>query len=258
MPPIQTISHTTITFQSDIPSSDRSHHTSGILHIVKNFNHKLCYESVGERDKNNVHAVTAGSEYSVDDGDDGDDGDSDDNSGDDHGVDVTARDNDGRGGEEHMFIWLQDKSRVENANNDDDDDDDGAPDDATDAVDAEEVGACLAQGNGRNGVRFLDASHECNWFGLSCGDDPDDDAPAIDSDSSSPGTALSNDLDGYRPITKISLPRNNLRGTIPIEFYKVFGGLSTLNITDGNGVDGLMMTRGGDGMGAAEEAEIFA
>jgi len=141
---------------------------------------------------------------------------------------------------------------------DDDDDDDGAPDDATDAVDAEEVGACLAQGNGRNGVRFLDASHECNWFGLSCGDDPDDDAPAIDSDSSSPGTALSNDLDGYRPITEISLPRNNLRGTIPIEFYKVFGGLSTLNITDGNGVDGLMMTRGGDGMGAAEEAEIFA
>jgi len=140
-----------------------------------------------------------------------------------------------------------------------DDDDDGADEDDTDAIDTIEVGTCLARGSGQNGVRFLDASHECNWFGLSCGGDPDYDTPTFDLDSSLSGNAFSNDLDRYRPITDISLPRNNLQGTIPIEFYKVFEGLSMLNITDGNGVvDGLMMMRGGDVMSAAEEAEIFA
>ena len=57
------------------------------------------------------------------------------------------------------------------------------------------------------GVRFLDASHECEWFGLSCGS-------AFDSKYSSRAGG-----DGYYPIIEISLPDNGLAGELFDELY---------------------------------------
>jgi len=130
---------------------------------------------------------------------------------------------------------------------DDDDDDDG--DNAMDVT--SEIGTCLTD-NGKAAVRFLDASHECTWFGLSCNNN-DLDANSSISDSHA-------DNIHYSPITEISLPRNNLRGTIPMEFYKAFERLSVWNM-EGNEVDGTLNNDDDDddddGVGSLVELKVL-
>ena len=87
---------------------------------------------------------------------------------------------------------------------------------------------CLAE-EGTRGVPFLDAYHECGWFGVSC---------------SGAGGGKLLDVDAYIPIRGISLPSNNLQGELPAEFHDVFKGV-TLGM-EGNEVEG---TTKGDRLG---------
>lgn len=79
--------------------------------------------------------------------------------------------------------------------------------------------------DGEEAVRFLDATHECSWFGIEC----DDHHPS----------SGSLDVDTYVPVTEISLPSNELRGEVPIEFYEVFDRLQVWDMHD-NDIDGSL------------------
>jgi hypothetical protein len=57
----------------------------------------------------------------------------------------------------------------------------------------------------REGVRFLNESNECEWFGMDCGED-------YDSDSG-------NNDDAYFPMKTIDLSENNLGGEIFVELF---------------------------------------
>mmetsp|Transcript_55701 Transcript_55701/g.118475 ORF Transcript_55701/g.118475 Transcript_55701/m.118475 type:complete len:607 (-) Transcript_55701:281-2101(-) len=113
-------------------------------------------------------------------------------------------------------------------------------DNATAAI-ATPVGPCSPE-SGQKAVRFLDASHECDWFGLSCGE----------TDGNLLNSGTSHDVDNNLPITEISLPRNNLEGTLPIEFYDAFARLKSWNV-EGNGMGGTLS----EGVGRLEELEVL-
>ena len=83
----------------------------------------------------------------------------------------------------------------------DNDGDDGGDDDDNGAG----VGSCDG-----GAAQFLDASHECAWFGILCG-------PG----SSSPDPS---GADAHQPVAEIHLRQNDLRGAVPIEFYQALGG----------------------------------
>jgi len=85
-----------------------------------------------------------------------------------------------------------------------------------------EIGTC------NNAIRFLDASHECNWYGISCVGDAD----AID---------------------EVVLHNNNLSGAIPMEFYKAFDKLRVWNMAENQGVIGTLS----NGVGRFTELEVL-
>jgi hypothetical protein len=92
-----------------------------------------------------------------------------------------------------------------------------------------ETGVC------NDAVRFLDASHECNWYGISCvGDGP-------------------YDVDSYHAIDEIVLPNNNLSGAIPTEFYNAFERLRVWNMEKNGGVIGSLS----NGVGRLTELEVL-
>lgn len=96
-----------------------------------------------------------------------------------------------------------------------------------------ETGAC------NNAVRFLDASHECKWYGISCVEDSEDDEEY--------------DVDVHYAIEEIVLPTNNLSGAIPTEFYKAFDNLRVWNMEKNGGVFGTMS----NGTGTLTELEVL-
>ena len=99
-----------------------------------------------------------------------------------------------------------------------------------DTASTNEIGTC------NNAVRFLDASHECNWYGISC-----------------VGDAEKYEVDSYYAIDEIVLPDNNLSGAIPTEFYKAFDKLRVWNMAKNQGVIGTLS----NGVGRFTELEVL-
>ncbi len=91
-----------------------------------------------------------------------------------------------------------------------------------------------------NAVRFLDASHECNWYGITCVGDVEDDV-------------VEYDVDSHYAIDTIILPNNNLSGAIPTEFYNAFEKLRVWNMEKNGGVLGTLS----NGVGRLTELELL-
>lgn len=66
--------------------------------------------------------------------------------------------------------------------------------------------------NGEELVRFLDAVHECEWFGVTC----------------SSNSTESFGVDAYYPVTHLELPSNNLHGYISTDISLLY----TLEVLD--------------------------
>jgi hypothetical protein len=90
-----------------------------------------------------------------------------------------------------------------------------------------------------NAVRFLDESHECNWYGITCAGDVEN--------------GVEYDVDSHYAIETIILPNNNLSGAIPTEFYKAFDKLRVWNMEKNEGVLGTLS----NGVGRLTQLEVL-
>jgi hypothetical protein len=78
-------------------------------------------------------------------------------------------------------------------------------------IDSSSAGKCV-DSNGNELVRFLDAAHECEWFGIACSTNATDEM----------------NVDMYYPVTHLELSSNNLHGYIPSEISLLY----TLEVLD--------------------------
>jgi hypothetical protein len=78
-------------------------------------------------------------------------------------------------------------------------------------INSSSTGKCV-DGNGDELVRFLDATHECEWFGITCQTNATNEM----------------DVDVYYPVTHLELPSNNLHGYIPTDISLLY----TLEVLD--------------------------
>ncbi|KAL7515231.1 hypothetical protein ACHAXN_012600 [Cyclotella atomus] len=112
-------------------------------------------------------------------------------------------------------------------------------------IDSSSAGKCV-DSNGNELVRFLDAAHECEWFGIACSTNATDE---MNVDMYYPVTHLelsSNNLHGYIPseisllytLEVLDLRNNELTGTIPFGAFATMDSLDTLLLSGNDGLNG--------------------